>query len=72
MSGGLELWLTIVEWRWLRSSRGGGGRGKKKASLLHDTPFIAGGGRGLGEGQGQANPVIVGGNRVGHWVAQSL
>jgi hypothetical protein len=46
--------------------------GKRKLLFSMTHPFIAGGGRGLGEGHGQANPVIVGGNRVGHWVAQSL
>jgi hypothetical protein len=49
-SGGLELRLTSVEWRRHRSARGGSGRGKKKASLVHGAPFIGGGGRGLGEG----------------------
>jgi hypothetical protein len=49
-SGGLELRLIDVEWRRQGSSHGGGGRGEKKASLLHGTPFISGGGRGHGEG----------------------
>jgi hypothetical protein len=56
MSGGLELWLTGIEWWRLRSSRSGDGRGKKKASLLHGAPFIGGRDRGCGEGPQTSRP----------------